>query len=86
MKSNTKNRRMLSSLTLAACSMISACAVTTRYVVVDVGRPVQILENVRVTARQLADDGQTVTQSIGGWIAMPPDHWAVVKAALEKKP
>lgn len=77
---------MLSSLILIGCSMISACAVTTRYVVVEPGRPVEILENARLRARQLADDGQTVTQDVGGWIAMPKSHWDVVKAALEKKP
>lgn len=42
-----------------------------------------VLENVTVRGRTLKDEGQVVRQDIGGWVAMPASHWAVVKERLE---
>jgi len=30
------------------------------------------------------DGGGVVELHIGGWVAMPPDHWDIVKKQLEK--
>ena len=85
-----RNPRTLCGLTLTACSILSACGdltigpkVETRYVIVEPGNPLVVLENVTVRGRTLKDEGQVVRQDIGGWVAMPASHWAVVKERLE---
>ena len=78
-------RRLLPfALLVIASSTISACAVKTIYTLVGVGKPGQILNDTTVDFRQLNSDGQHVRQNVGGWIAMPPDHWEIVKEALEE--
>lgn len=90
-----RNRRIL--LTVAALTIAFAnwgCTgpsialgpqIQTRYVVMHPGRPLQVLENKTVKGRALEDNGSAVEQDIGGWVAMPPDHWETVKKELEKK-
>ena len=83
MSSTWKHLRHFALLGIVS-SMISACAVKTVYTIMEPGRPGMILENVKVQFRQLASDGQSVQQDVGGWVAMPPAHWNEVKAALEE--
>lgn len=85
-----RNPRALCALTLTACSILSGCGdltigpkVETRYVIVEPGNPIVVLENVTVRGRTLKDEGQVVRQDIGGWVAMPASHWSVVKERLE---
>ena len=59
--------------------------VRTEYVIMHPGRPVQVLQNKALKARTLDGSGDAVEQDLGGWIAMPSDHWAVVKKQLEKE-
>lgn len=86
---------MKTCLTILACSLLALCAagcdltlgpkVETRYVIVQPGLPVEILENERLRCRVLKDNGgATVTQDVGGWVAMPPKHWQAVKAEVER--
>lgn len=85
--------RHLSLLLIAiVCSMISGCAevtvgprVETRYVIVKAGQPIRILENHRVKGERL-DGGGVADLDIGGWVAMPSEHWQQVKALLPKDP
>ncbi len=81
----------LSILTASAVCAISACGlrigpiVETRTVIVHPGQPLQILENVTVTARRLGDDTH-VEQDIGGWIAMPRSHFDTLAQAAGLAP
>lgn len=62
------------------CFLTSGCGLTlgprteTRTVVVNVGKPVQILENRRLKALE-KESGEQVEVDVGGWIAMPKGHW-----------
>lgn len=58
--------------------------VRTDYLILSPGTPLQILSNTKVTGRALSSSGGTVDQDISGWIAMPPDHWEVVKKKLQE--
>ena len=80
---------------IAACSALllgaAGCGLTlgpvteTRYVVVAPGVPVEVLENKTVRCRVLTDEsGDVVTQDVGGWVAMPPEHWATVKSEITR--
>ena len=67
--------------------------VKTEYVVVHPGRPLQILQNKKVTGRVLDGSGAAVDQDIGGWVAMPNEHWEMIlrsipvqQVAPEEKP
>lgn len=84
-----KSLRLFAVLTLSClaswgCGLSIGPQTKTRYVLIEEGRPVEILENRKVQARQLGDDGDTVEQDVGGWIAMPRPHWDAVKRALDK--
>jgi hypothetical protein len=47
------------------------------------GRPVRILRNVTVDARPLADEqAKPAKVDVGGWVAMPPDHWDALQARI----
>jgi len=77
-------------LTMTLCCAISGCSgislgpqVKTEYVVLHAGRPLQLLENATVKGRVLDGSGDAVEQDVGGWIAMPNDHWESVKRKLE---
>lgn len=52
-----------------------------RYVIVHPGQPIRILENVSATGERMDGAGPT-TVDLGGWIAMPPDHWTVIAKAI----
>ena len=58
--------------------------VKTEYVIIHPGKPAQVLENKGLVVKTLDGQGNPVVQDVGGWVAMPPDHWAAIKAALEK--
>ena len=69
----------------SGCDFAIGPKVRTDYVVMHPGRPLQILENVTVKGRILDGDGDAVEQDVGGWVVMPPDHWAAVQRSLEAK-
>lgn len=77
-------------LLLTVCWLISGCGLTlgptteVRYVIVHPGQPIRLLENHSVRGERL-DGAGVADQDIGGWVAMPPDHWAVIAAALNAK-
>ena len=94
MVSRKATRKILALLVTMSCLLISGCGLTlgpqtkTTYVIVPVGKPIMVLENVTVTAR-LVDappDSAPIKQAIGGWYVLPPDHFnALVKAAQSAK-
>lgn len=85
-----RSRHLCLLLTVIACLTISGCAEVTvgprteiHYVIVKAGQPIRILDNVKVHGERL--DGAGMTEiDLGGWIAMPPEHWDVIKALLPK--
>ena len=49
------------------------------------GRPVVIERNYTVDARPLADqNAKPAKVDVGGWVAMPPDHWDAVQTRILK--
>ena len=71
---------------LSACEGITLGPVVKReFIIVRVGRPIQILSNVAVQGRRL-DDDSVARVEIGGWIAMPQEHWDAVKGVLDGEP
>lgn len=71
------------------CLMTLGCTLgprtKTEYIVVGVGKPIVILENVTVKGQRLdAPEGsQPVSQNISGWVAMPHEHFEALKRAVE---
>ena len=83
---------LFSILPLTMCCVTAGCSgvtlgprVETRYVIVDAGAPLEVLENKTVRARLLNGTGDAVQQDLGGWVAMPKKHWDRIKAVLEAK-
>lgn len=90
-------RRKKSALRILACSLclavLAGCSVTLgpmtekKLVVVRPGVPVEILENRELDCRILTDEdgvSDIFHQDVGGWIAMPPEHWETLKAEFER--
>jgi hypothetical protein len=82
-------QRALCSLALMTCfCAISGCGLTLgptvkrEFIVVKPGSPVLILENRTVEGQRL--DGQgPANVDIGGWVAMPQEHFDALKRAAE---
>jgi len=75
----------LSLLLFSGCDLTLGPKVETRYVIVKPGVPVVVLENETLRCRVLTDtEGDMVRQDLGGWIAMPPEHWEAVKQEIER--
>lgn len=66
-------------LMLAGCTLGPTTEV--RYVIVHPGQPIRILDPLSATGERL-DGGGTATIDLGGWVAMPPDHWEVIARRL----
>jgi hypothetical protein len=76
---------MMSCLMSAGCGVRIGPQVEERYVIVHPGKPLTVLENTRVKGRAMDQTGGAVEQDIGGWKAMPPDHWEAIERRLEKQ-
>lgn len=67
--------------------MLTGCVigptVEVRHVLIHPGQPLRVLDNVTVSGERL-DGGGAAEHDIGGWVVMPPDHWAAIKAIIEK--
>lgn len=95
MKPTSLCRLTVLALTVGAASVIGGCnggltlgpTVERSVVLLKAGQPVQILENRTVKARPLSGPEQVVRVDIGGWVAMPPEHFDELMALLpDKKP
>lgn len=67
---------------LPSCNLTLGPQAKTEVVIVRAGKPVQIIENKTVKARRI-DDDTIVKVDVGGWVALPQEHWEAVKRALE---
>lgn len=73
------------SVTLGCTGLTLGPQVRTEYVISHAGKPVQILENKDLVVRTLDGQGSPVVKDVGGWVAMPLDHWQALKTVLEKQ-
>jgi len=72
-------------LTLASgCDLTLGPKVKTTYTLIHPGRPMEVVEAVKAKGRLLDGTGDAVTQDIGGWVVMPPDHWELVQRKLRQ--
>lgn len=76
---------MLTCLLNAGCGLRIGPEVKETYTILHPGRPMEVLKNAKVTGRLIDGTGQAVTQDVGGWVMMPPEHWAAIRRALEKE-
>lgn len=79
-----------------SCLLISGCAlgpqVRTDYVLIKPGVPVRILQNAKLKSKTLASEkvddnsvgGGVVQQDVGGWVAMPAEHWDMIERKLKQ--
>ncbi len=74
---------LLAILPLASCGLTLGPTTEVRYVLVHPGQPIRLLESASVRGERL-DGGGVATLDIGGWVAMPPDHWAVIAKELNR--
>lgn len=67
----------------ASCSLtLASCEVKTVFVPMIPGSPGEVVAPASVLIRRLGDE-QVGEQRIGGWIVMPPEHFAALKRAAE---
>ena len=68
---------------LSACGGLTIGPTVKReFIIVRVGRPIQIVSNASVLGRRL-DDDSIARVEIGGWIAMPQEHWEMIVVELK---
>jgi len=78
-------------LILIMCCGISACSfsvgpqVESRIAIMRPGDAMMITENIKVKGKLLKDPkAGEVKQDIGGWMAMPLNHWEIVKEEIKR--
>ena len=90
-KSSYRSRKWICLLLLipicwtnAGCDLTLGPKVKTRYVIVKPGKPLRVLENKVVKVRVLKGEGDPIAQDVGGWVAMPEEHWDAVKRKINE--
>lgn len=94
MKPNHPCRSIVLALAAGLASATAGCnggltlgpTVERSVVLLKAGQPVQVLENRTVKARPLNGPDQVVRVDIGGWVAMPPEHFDELMGLLTGKP
>ena len=76
---------MLPFCALSGCGVTVGPRVETQVVILRPGNPVRILENRKLKCQSMTGSEAMISQDVGGWVAMPPEHWDAVKRQLEKK-
>ena len=72
---------VLSSLSLTGCLTIGP-VVEVRHILIHPGQPLRVMENITVRGERM-DGGGAAEHDVGGWVMMPPDHWAAVSALIK---
>lgn len=72
-------------LSLLGCGFSMGPQVRTQVVIVHPGNPIRVVSQSRVDGRAMNQpaDAPSSNVDIGGWVAIPPDHWDVIKKRLE---
>ena len=86
---------MKNALKILACSLLVAYAggcgltigpvVENKAIIVKPGVPIEILEGKKIKCHVMTEkDGEinVFKQDVGGWIAIPPEHWESLKKEL----
>lgn len=68
-------------LTMTGCTI--GPTVEVRHVLIHPGQPLRVMTNVTVSGERL-DGGGAATHDVGGWVMMPPDHWAAVEKIVKE--
>jgi hypothetical protein len=55
-----------------------------KYIIMHSGIPIEVLENTEVQGKALNNSSGCSTWDIGGWIAMPPEHWNDLNEVIGK--
>lgn len=69
--------------TLSTTSCTLGPTVETRYVIVHPGQPLRAMANQQIDGERM-DGAGVVSQDVGGWVMMPPDHWAVIDKLIKQ--
>lgn len=72
-------------LLLPSCGLQIGPQVKTEVVVVRPGHPAQIVENKTILLIQPEGASQPVEQDVGGWYAVPREHYEALMRALDVK-
>ena len=72
---------MLSCLLISGCDLTIGPKTKEIYTIVHPGKPLRILENRKVKGRVMDGTGGAVEQDLGGWVAMPEEHFAALQRA-----
>jgi hypothetical protein len=79
-------RAALFLLLLLSLSAMTGCTigptVEVRHILIHPGQPLRVMKNLTVPGERL-DGGGAAEHDIGGWIVMPPSHWAEVEKLLK---
>lgn len=68
-------------LSMTACTIGPTTEV--RYVIVHAGQPMRAMANQSIDGERM--DGAGITsQDVGGWVMMPPDHWAAIEKIVKQ--
>lgn len=67
----------------AGCNLTLGPQIATNAIIVEPGVAVRLVENKTVKATLLhpktPEESRYFKQSVGGWIAFPPEHWEIVQ-------
>jgi hypothetical protein len=74
---------------LSGCWVQFGPVVKNELLVIKAGVPVEILQNKTLRGRVISEgskDGtiKEVEQDIGGWVAMPPEHWELIQDEIKR--
>ena len=65
-------------LLMQGCLATFGPVVKTEYIVLRPGKPMVVLENVKVLCKPLKGSGQPTKIDIGGWVCLPGAHYDVL--------
>lgn len=76
-------------LLLTGCDITLGPKVEKKAIIVYPGVPVEILQAVKLDCHTLVKSEQegevdVFKQDVGGWVAMPPEHWKSLKAEVQR--
>lgn len=72
-------------LCCASCDLTLGPKIERRAIIIASGVPVEIIESRKLECHALNEtEVNPFQQDVGGWIAMPPDHWKTVKSEIER--
>jgi hypothetical protein len=71
----------------ASCDITLGPKIERKAIIVVSGVPVEILESRALDCHVLSEKSGEINrfkQDVGGWVAMPPDHWKTLKEEVQR--